>query len=88
MSVANPISGDITPLAMLFSRSHRHYLTFPHTHTRGQQYEDHPGQIFVLIMTMEIDPLEFILLPKSPQQPNKVSERDLVNGERFNTIFF
>lgn len=44
MSVANPISGDITPLAMLFSRSHRHYLTFPHTHTRGQQYEDHPGQ--------------------------------------------
>lgn len=39
-------------------------------------------------MTMEIDPLEFILLPKSPQQPNKVSERDLVNGERFNTIFF
>ncbi|KAJ5406242.1 hypothetical protein N7465_007526 [Penicillium sp. CMV-2018d] len=82
MSVANLVSGDITPLAMLFSRSHRHHLTFPHTHTRGQQI------IVFLIMIMEIDHLEFILLPTNPQQPYRVSKRNLVNGERFNTIFF
>lgn len=96
--------GDITPLAMLFSRSHRHHLTIPYTHTRGQQYEHHPGQYcsffsfylhtlpfaetLFLIVIMEIDHLEFILLPKNPQQPHKVSKRNLVNGERFNAIFF
>lgn len=37
---------DITHLAMLFSRYRRHDLTFPHIHTRGPQYGDHPGQYF------------------------------------------
>jgi hypothetical protein len=37
-------SEDITHFAMLFSRCRRHNLTFPHIHTRGQQYGDHPGQ--------------------------------------------
>ncbi|KAJ5197098.1 hypothetical protein N7449_007577 [Penicillium cf. viridicatum] len=55
--------------------------THPRTHTRGHQS-------FVLTMIMEIDHLEFILLPKNPQQPHNVSKRNLVNGGRFNTIFF
>lgn len=82
MSVANLVSGDITHLAMLFSRSHRRHLTFPHIHTRGQQYEDHPTEYsfyfilfftypffcrnLVLIMIMEVDRVGSILLPKNP----------------------
>ncbi|KAJ5685557.1 hypothetical protein N7536_008176 [Penicillium majusculum] len=46
------------------------------------------AETLFLIVIMEIDHLEFILLPKNPQQPHKVSKRNLVNGERFNAIFF
>ncbi|KAJ5602903.1 hypothetical protein N7537_005859 [Penicillium hordei] len=53
----------------------------PHPHTRGQQS-------FVLIMIMEIRHLEFILLPKNQQHPHKGPKRNLVDGERFNSIFF
>jgi hypothetical protein len=56
-------SEDITHLAMLFSRYRRHSLTFPHIHTRGQQYGDHPGQYCFFLPPFFLHTLPFVHTP-------------------------